>query len=273
MEDNPILKGNFAPVAAELTAHDLVVEGNIPEALTGMLLRDGPNPMAPGPGHHWFQGNGMIHGINLSGGGAQVYRNRWVRTAEVETLKGWPAGKLSPNQPLQQGSGSVNVIGHGGRILALGEVGLPWELDGDLNTIGQHDFDGALASNMTAHPKIDPVTGEMVFFGYDFGPVSLRYHVADRAGKLLRTVEIAKPVPTMMHDFGVTATRVIFMDLPVAFDLEMAMAGNGLPFRWRDDMPARLGILHRAATKDDVQWITIPPVTSIILSTPMTKAI
>lgn len=76
VEDNPILKGNFAPVAAELTAHDLVVEGNIPEALTGMLLRDGPNPMAPSPGHHWFQGNGMIHGINLSGGGAQVYRNR-----------------------------------------------------------------------------------------------------------------------------------------------------------------------------------------------------
>ena len=96
-----------------------------------------------------------------------------------------------------------------------------------------------------------------MFFGYDFGPISLRYHVADRAGKLRRTVDIEKPIATMMHDFGVTQTRVIFMDLPVAFDMEMALQGAALPFRWRDDMPARLGILPRDATKDDVQWIEI----------------
>ncbi len=257
--DNPVLQGNFAPVAEEITARDLTVEGTIPAELNGALLRDGPNPIAPGPGHHWFMGDGMIHGISIAGGQAQTYRNRWVRTPEVEALKGLPAGRISPNQPFKQGSGSVNVIGHGGRILALPEVGLPWELDGDLNTIGQHDFDGALASNMTAHPKIDAETGELVFFGYDFGPISLRYHVADREGNLLRTVEIEKPIPTMMHDFGVTASRVIFMDLPVAFDMEMAMAGRGLPFRWRDDMPARLGLLPRAATSDEVQWIEIDP--------------
>jgi carotenoid cleavage dioxygenase len=83
--------------------------------------------------------------------------------------------------------------------------------------------------------------------------------VADAKGKLLRSVEIEKPIPTMMHDFGVTASRVIFMDLPVAFSLEMAMAGKGLPFHWRDDMPARLGILPRDATSDQVQWIEIDP--------------
>ncbi len=259
VQDNPILQGNFAPVEDEMTVHDLAVEGTIPAALNGALLRDGPNPIDPGPGHHWFMGDGMVHGIKISDGRATAYRNRWVRTPQVESLKGFPAGSISPRQPLQQGSGSVNVIGHGGRILALPEVGLPWELDADLNTIGQYDFDGALASNMTAHPKIDGRTGEMLFFGYDFGNISLRHHVADAMGKLVRTVEIEKPIPTMMHDFGVTASRVIFMDLPVAFSLEMAMAGKGLPFHWRDDMPARLGILPRDATSDEVQWIEIDP--------------
>ncbi len=257
VEQNSFLQGNFAPVEEEVTTSELVVEGAIPMELNGALLRDGPNPIAPGPGHHWFQGDGMVHGINLRDGQALGYRNRWVRTKQVEELKGFTAAPTSPHQPMQQGSGSVNVIGHGGRILALPEVGLPWELDGELNTVGQWDYDGALRSNMTAHPKIDPISGELVFFGYDFGNISLRYHVADRAGELIRTVEIEKPIPTMMHDFGVTESRVIFMDLPVAFSLEMAMAGKGLPFHWRDDMPARLGLLPRDATSDQVQWFEI----------------
>ena len=152
--DNPFLQGNFAPVDVETTTHDLVVEGVIPSELNGALLRDGPNPIAPGAGHHWFSGDGMVHSITIRDGGAQVYRNRWVRTAQVEELLGLAKGRISPNQTMQQGSGSVNVIGHGNRILALPEVGLPWELDRELNTIGQCDFDGALSSNMTAHPKI-----------------------------------------------------------------------------------------------------------------------
>ena len=73
---------------------------------------------------------------------------------------------------------------------------------------------------MTAHPKVDPTTGELVFFGYDvFGPPFLRYHVADATATLIRTEEIDIPRATMMHDFGVTATRVVFLDLPVVFDL------------------------------------------------------
>ena len=259
VEENPVLQGNFAPVDEELVVQDLPVEGAIPAQLNGSLFRDGPNPIAPGPGHHWFLGDGMVHSITIRDGIAQSYRNRWIRTKQVEELKGFPAGFISPNQPMQQGSGSVNVIRHGGHILALPEVGLPWELDEELNTIGQFDYDGVLNSNMTAHPKIDGQNGELVFFGYDFGNINLRYHTADPFGNLIRTVEIEKPVPTMMHDFGVTASRVIFMDLPVAFSLEMAMSGKGLPFHWRNDMPARIGVLPRQATSDEVQWIKIDP--------------
>jgi len=258
-EDNPVLQGNFAPVSEEVTAVDLPVEGAIPPELEGALMRDGPNPIDPGRDHHWFAGDAMVHAICMSAGKATGYRNRWVRTARVEQLKGLAAAPVSAHQPMQQGSGSVNVIGHGGHILALPEVGLPWALDRELNTIGQFDYAGALKSNMTAHPKIDAATGELLFFGYDFGPVKLRYHTADAAGRLTRTVEIDKPETTMMHDFGVTASRVVFMDFPVVFDLQMAMAGKGLPFRWRDDVPARLGILPRDADSDETQWLEIDP--------------
>lgn len=258
-EDNPALQGNFAPVEVETTALDLPVTGSIPPFLNGTLMRDGPNPIAPGPDYHWFTGDGMVHGITIENGRATAYRNRWIRTAQVQELKGLPAAPISPNQPMKQGSGSVNVIGHGGRILALPEVGLPWALNGELDTLGQHDFNGQLNSNMTAHPKIDGKTGELLFFGYDFGPVPLRYHAADASGALVKTIEIAKPHTTMMHDFGVTATRVVFMDFPVVFDMDLAMSGRGVPFRWRDDVPARLGILPRDADSDQTQWIEIDP--------------
>lgn len=257
--DNPVLQGNFAPVDTEVTSFDLPVTGTIPEHLDGMLLRDGPNPVNPGPGHHWFIGDAMLHGISLAGGRATAYRNRWVRTKAIQAAKGWPAAPLSPNQPMVQGSGNVNVIGHGGRILALPEVGLPWEMGADLATVGQHDFAGRLKTNMTAHPKIDGKTGELLFFGYDFGPVFLRYHVAAPDGTPKRTIDIAKPYCTMMHDFAVTATRVVFMDFPVVFDLQMAMAGRRLPFAWREDLPARLGILSRDAGTDTTQWIETEP--------------
>ena len=108
------------------------------------------------------------------------------------------------------------------------ESGFPHALSPDLDRARVHDFDSALASPMTAHPKVDPDTGELVFFGYDlFGPPFLRYHVSDATGLLTTTREIDLPRAVMMHDFAVTATRVVFFDLPVVFDLDMAAAGRG----------------------------------------------
>ena len=77
------LEGNFAPVSEEVTAHDLKVEGAVPPELTGLYLRNGPNPRKGDPGH-WFLGDGMVHGVRLEDGGASWYRNRWVRTRPFE---------------------------------------------------------------------------------------------------------------------------------------------------------------------------------------------
>ncbi len=258
-EDNPVLQGNFGPVDEEVTITDLEIIGDLPQALVGTLLRNGPNPVDPQPNYHWFSGDAMLHAIKLANGKATSYRNRWVRTAELEEKTGLKAAPVSPTELLVQGSGNVSVAYHGGRILALPEIGLPYELNLELDTLRQYDFQGALASNMTAHPKIDSRSGEMLFFGYELLPPYLRYHVVNEAGELIRSVEIDMPRGVMMHDFGATATRVIFMDLPVIVDLDIMEQGMGMPFRWDDTHQARLGVMDRNASTDTVQWIDIDP--------------
>jgi carotenoid cleavage dioxygenase-like enzyme len=257
---NPYLQGNYAPVPTEVTVQDLAVDGELPRELNGLLLRDGPNPIGiPGEKHHWFVGDAMLHALEISDGRARSYRNRFVRTAHVEATLALPAAARSKHPLPMQGSGNVHVIEHAGRILALAEVGYPYELTRQLETRGEYDFAGALESSMTAHPKIDPVTGELLFFGYDFGAVHLRYHRASADGKLTSTIPIATAHTTMMHDFGVTETRVVFMDLPVVFELELVAQGYGMPFQWRPEHGARLGILPRAASRDETRWIEIDP--------------
>lgn len=256
---NPYLLGNYAPVTEETTAFDLEVTGRLPEALQGLLLRDGPNPYGPvDPStYHWFTGDGMVHGLRIEGGRAAWYRNRWVRTPDLAARGAFPAPPPSPINVTIGGSGAVNVLAHAGRILACGEVGLPYELTPELDTVGQCDFDSTIGTNFTAHPKVDPETGELLAFGYDFGPTNLRYHRFDAAGRTVQTEVIDTPAPTMMHDFGVTATRVVFMDLPVIFDAERL--GRGMPFRWEPSNGARLGVMPRDGGNEDVVWVELEP--------------
>ncbi len=260
LPEHPHLRGNFAPVPQEQTLGELRVRGALPPELNGVLMRNGPNPVGPiSPNHHWFAGDAMLHAVELRGGRALGYRNRFVRTAHVEQVLGLPAAPVSPHQPFVQGSGSVNVVRHAGRVLALGEAGLPYALSRELQTLGQHDYDGQLRSSMTAHPKLDPVTGELFFFGYDIGPVTLRYHVADAQGRLRKSLEIKTKGPTMMHDFGVTETRVVFMDLPVVLDLSLFERGYAIPYRWDESYGARLGVMRRDGDGSDLRWFEIPP--------------
>ena len=206
---NPYLHGTYAPVLVERSDdHELPVTGVVPPDLSGRLLRNGPNPAAiraDESDYHWFSGDGMIHAITLSEGRAVGYRNRWVRTrklaAELETTS-----QAGPTEPVD-GPANTHVIRHAGRTLALVESGFPHALSDDLGRARIHDFDGGLASPMTAHPKVDPSTGELVFFGCDvFGPPFLRFHVVDPTGHLVRTQTVDIPRATMIHDFGVTAS-------------------------------------------------------------------
>ena len=159
--ENPYLNGNFAPVREEITALDLDVTGAIPEYLDGRYLRIGPNPIGdPDPArYHWFLGSGMAHGLRLRDGKAHWYRNRWVRSADVARKLGetWRGG---PTDGGFDFAANTNIIGHGGRTLAIVEAGArPYELTDELETVGPSDFCGTLFGGYTAHPKRDPVDG------------------------------------------------------------------------------------------------------------------
>ena len=249
------LSGNFAPVLEEVTAFDLPVEGSIPPDLRGVYLRNGPNPKQGDLGH-WFFGDGMLHGVRLEGGQAKWYRNRWVRTRALE--EGAEFLGADGSIDYTAGKANTNILAHAGRILALVENALPTEVTAELDTVGICDFGGKLNGPMTAHPKICPQTGELHFFGYGFFPPYVVYHVLDRDGRLVRSEPLDVRGPTMMHDFALTERHVVFMDLPIVFDLEKAIGGE-MPYAWSDDYGARLGILPRGGTSADVKWVEIEP--------------
>lgn len=248
------LKDNFAPVFEENSENQLQVVGTIPPELNGRLLRNGPNPQT-GWSDHWFLGNGMIHGVEIESGKANWYRNRYVQTPLLADADGDPMEALLH---LDKSAANTHVIHHAGKILALEEAHLPWEISTELETVGAHDFGGKLSTPMTAHPKVCPETGELLFFGYGVFPPYLTYHRVSASGELVQTEQITVPGGTMMHDFNVTRNYVIWMDLPAVWDLEKATEG-GLPIRWDESYGARLGVMPRTGADADVVWYDIDP--------------
>ena len=251
------MRGNYAPVPDELTEYDLPVHGVIPPGLDGWYLRNGSNPRTPTG--HWFVGDGMIHGVRLEGGAAKWYRNRWVRTESFESP--FPVYNGDGSRNLRSSVANTHVVSHAGKTLALVESSLPYQITNDLETIGCYDFDGKLNDAMTAHPKICPTTGELHFFGYGnlFEPYA-NYHRADADGTLTVNRPLEVPALTMMHDFAMSSGHVIFMDLPIVFNIDIAINGKGdMPFRWDDDYGARLGVLRRDDPFGQVRWFDIDP--------------
>ncbi len=250
-------RDNYAPVTDELTEFDLPVEGAIPAELDGWYLRNGPNPRQATA--HWFTGDGMIHGVRIEGGRAAWYRNRWVRTDSFK--EDFPLYNADGTRNLRFSVANTHVVNHAGKTLALVESSLPYEISNELETLGAYDFGGKLVDSMTAHPKICPTTGELHFFGYGsiFEPY-VTYHRADANGELTVNRPLDVKAHTMMHDFALTAEHVIFMDLPLVFNLDVAVKGDGdMPYRWSDEYGARLGVMRRDDPFGPVRWFDIDP--------------
>lgn len=251
------LQGNYAPVLDELTAHDLPVRGSIPRALNGLYVRNGSNPQKS-DSPHWFFGDGMVHGVRIEDGRALWYRNRYIRTPFYEN--GISFGE--DNQPPIGGNNQSNVscVYHGGKLITSGEVGFPYEIDPeDLSTVGVLGFEGKLNTSFTAHPKIDPVTGNLHFFGYWFVPPYLTYHVADPQGRIIHSQDIPVAKSTMIHSFAITDRDAIFWELPCLFNLEAAASGADNIFEWKPEYGARIGVMPLGGLASEIRWVEIEP--------------
>lgn len=261
-QSNVYLMGNYAPVRDEVTAFDLQVIGELPKDLNGRYLRNGPNPITdvdPST-HHWFIGDGMVHGIRLRGGKAEWYRNRYVGSKHVSDVRG--LADIPGRDWNNSGGGpNTNVGGFAGRTWAMVEAGgCPVELNYELETVGRNDFFGTLPGAFTAHPKVDPTTGEMHAMVYAWAEWldHIQYVRVGADGRVNKTVDIPLPGMSMVHDISITDRYVVVYDQPVLVDLDLAFSGRSFPFRWYDDYGNRVGLMPREGTAADIVWIDVP---------------
>ncbi|XP_075645811.1 carotenoid 9,10(9',10')-cleavage dioxygenase 1-like [Castanea sativa] len=259
-----------------------------PDCLNGEFVRVGPNPkFEPVAGHHLFDGDGMIHGLRIKNGKA-AYVSRYVRTSKLKQEEYFGAAKFMKigdlNGPfgllmvimqlLRQklkvldalhGTGTANtaLVYHHGKLLALQEADKPYVLkvleDGDIQTLGMLDYDKRLEHSFTAHPKVDPFTGEMFTFGYSLTPPYITYRVISKDGFMHDPVPITISDPIMMHDFAITENYAIFMDHPLIFKPKEMVKEKKSAFTFDATKRARFGILPRYA-KDEMQirWFELP---------------
>lgn len=253
----PYLLGNFAPIEVETTAFDLTVSGRVPPELNGRLLRIGPNPagaLEPAR-HHWFIGSGMAHGLRLRDGRAEWYRSRFIKdSATAAALGRAPIG--GPGLGSREGSVNTNFASVGGKLCAVVEAGgLPIELDYELESIARTDFEGTLEAGFTAHPKLDPMTGEQHALTYEPGQ-PVRYISIGRDGRATTKAHIDLPHIPLVHDTAFTSSFIVVPDFPVTFQPERAR--TAFPWLWDDRRDSRIGLLPRNGDTSRIQWFEAP---------------
>jgi carotenoid cleavage dioxygenase-like enzyme len=261
--------GHNAPSRVEAQIYDLVIEGTLPEELQGSWYQTVPDPQFP-PKLGWdtfLSGDGMVRMFRFQDGHVD-FKQRYVRTErwqlERQARRALFGAYRNPftDDPSVQGKGrgvaNTTPIFHGGRLFALKEDSRPWEVDPiTLETLGEWSYEGTLRSQtVTAHPRLDPQTGELHFFGYEAGGLATRdvaYCVANKDGELIREDWLQVPYCALMHDFVVTQEHVIFPGFPIVAELERLRAG-GAHWAWDASKESFIGIMPRRGRVDQIRW-------------------
>jgi carotenoid cleavage dioxygenase-like enzyme len=264
----PMLTGAFAPIFEEYVLDEFDVEGEIPSDLNGVYLRNGPNPrFEPNGNYHVFDGDGMLHAAHFDRGKV-TYRNKWVRTAGwleedalggteywgiMSTLKGRTDRRLKD-------TANTDVIGHAGHALATWYLaGEPYHVDPiTLETLGRGDYIFAPGKGISAHPKVDEITGDLMFFDYFHEAPHMSYGVVDATGRLAHHTAIELPGSRLPHDMAVTENYSILHDLPVYNDEEAYRAGRH-KIRFNAALPTRFGVIPRYGAADTIRWFEFSP--------------
>lgn len=250
------VQGPYARVDDERTDVDLVVEGELPAGLRGVFAQNHANPRFAPPGfYHWFDGDGMVHGVELADGKA-TYRNRYVRTAafDAETAAGRALhdGILGPLGPLDspvldKDTANTDLTFFRGGLFAT------WWLSGEpvrlglpgLDTVGVERFGAPPGLRVAAHPKVDPARDELCFIDYDvYGRRGLKTGVIGADGQLRHLWDVPGARPTLYHDIAITRSYTVIPDLPMAYDPKKLAQGKRRP-TFLPDQPSRFALVHR----------------------------
>ncbi|KAM0828792.1 hypothetical protein ACQ4PT_067307 [Festuca glaucescens] len=290
-----VLSTNFAPVDELPPTPCPVVRGTIPRCLAGgAYIRNGPNPqhLPRGP-HHLFDGDGMLHSLLLpaTSDSDPILCSRYVQTYKylVEREAGSPVvpnvfsafhglagmargavtaarvltGQMNPLEGV--GLANTSLVFFGGRLYALGESDLPYAVrvdpgTGEVTTQGRCDFGGRLRRGMTAHPKKDPIAGELFAFRYGPMPPFVTYFRFDAAGNKGTDVPIfSVKQPSFVHDFAITERYAIFPEMQIVLNPMGLVADGGAAVCADPGVVPRLGVLPRYAADDsEMRWFEVP---------------
>ncbi|KAK6251612.1 hypothetical protein SCA6_005617 [Theobroma cacao] len=286
-----VLSGNFASVD-ELPPTDCeVIQGSLPSCLDGAYIRNGPNPQyQPRGPYHLFDGDGMLHSLRISQGKATLC-SRFVKTYKYTTeqsigspvvpnffssFSSMPAclargalyaarviiGHYNPAKGIGPANTSLALFGN--RLYALGESDLPYAVrltpSGDIETLDRHDFDGKLLASMTAHPKIDPDSGEAFAFRYGLIRPFLTYFNFDADGNKHSDVPILSMArPSFVHDFAITKNYALFPDIQMEIKPMKMILEGGSPMILNPAKVPRIGVIPRYAKNDsEMRWFDVP---------------
>lgn len=271
--NHPYLTGPWTPLHEEVNATELeAYEGAIPDDIDGIYLRNTENPVHQPLGrHHPFDGDGMIHQISFQGGKAS-YRNRFIRTRcfEQEQIAGgalWGGLMDPPGTSKRPGYGahgdlkdtaSTDVIVHAGKAIAtFYQCGEGYVLDPEtLENEGVASW--VPLDGISAHPKVDDSTGELLFFNYSKHAPYMHYGVVDATGRLAHYTPIPLPGPRLPHDMTFSQNWSILNDLPVFWDQEL-LQRNIHAVRMHREIPSRFALIPRYGKAEDIRWFEAEP--------------
>ena len=275
-DTHPYRSGPWRPQLNEYDAWDLDVVGEIPEDLNGVYLRNTETALfEPIKRYHPFDGDAMLHAMSFENGEAR-YTNRFVRTdgflAEQEQKQSLWAGiaEHPSNAIAESGKGartmmkdnaSTDVVVHGGQALAsFYQCGDLYALDPrTLDDQGRASWSGRFPTDgVSAHPKVDEHTGEMMFFNYSTEAPYMHYGVVNAERELVTYVDIPLPGPRLPHDMAFTENWSILNDLPLFWDPQ-ALADGYYSNRFHRDMPSRFALIPRHGTTEDTRWFEADP--------------
>jgi all-trans-8'-apo-beta-carotenal 15,15'-oxygenase len=219
-----------------------VISGAIPADLRGSLYRNGPGRLSRGTKRvgHWFDGDGAILGVHFTEQGAtgvyryvqtQGYLDEQSADALIYPNYGLKAAGAFWNNWLKpiKNAANTSVLALPDRLLALWEGGKPHALDlQDLSTIGIDQLSPLTDKQpFSAHPKIDPVTGDIFNFGIGGGTnATLNLYRCDSTGKLVQQNAHTLSGLPLIHDFCLAGEYLIFLVSPVRVNLLSVMLGQ-----------------------------------------------